>query len=152
MIGVPELILAAITILTPLVSAVAIQSKWDPKMKNAVAFGISLVLAVGYLLLTGGIADWTDVPAAVLAVYGLQQLVYKQFLHELSKRIEAVTDINKGEKVVVAEGEANQVVETGGENAEVVIVDDAEAQAAEINKEEVLPNYQAGHRGDQPVG
>lgn len=123
-LGVPELILAAITILTPLLTAVANQSKWDSKTKNGVAFGVALLLAVVYLAVTGGFADLSDVPATILAVYGLQQLVYKQFLSELAKKVEAATSVKTGETVVVEDDKENKVIDNGGIDAKVVIVGD----------------------------
>lgn len=119
----PEILLAVITVLSTGVAAIANQSKWTSKTKNMVAFVISVIIAVGYLILTGQLTDLTDLPTAILAVYGLQQLVYKQFLQELAKRIEAATDVSKGETVIVEEGERNEVIENGGEDAKVVIKD-----------------------------
>ncbi len=148
---VPELLLAAVTVLSPLLSAIAIQSKMSPKTKNAVAFGVSILLAVGYLLMTGGVTDWTDVPTVVLAVYGLQQLVYKQFLTELSKKVEAVTSVKPGEAIVIEENKPNEVVETGKDSADVVIVDPAADQVVDDGNA-VEPNYVARHRGDVPLG
>lgn len=123
-LGVPELLLAAITVVTPIFNAIAIQSKWDSRVKNAVAFGVSLVLAAGYLFFTGGFGDLSDIPAVVLAVYGLQQLVYKQFLHNLTKKIEAATDVSAGETVIVEKDKPNVVVESGSEHGNVVVVDE----------------------------
>lgn len=139
-LGLPEYVLALIAVLSPLLSAVAIQSKWDSKTKNAVAFGISLVIAVVYLLVTGGITDWSNIPAAVLAVYGLQQLVYMQFMRELSKKVEAATSVTSGEAIVVQEDKPNVVVDTGQPEGQVVVVDPEADDAPE-------------HRGDtNPVG
>lgn len=127
-LGIPEILLALITVLSPLISAVAIQSKWNDKTKNAVAFGVSLVIAVGYLVLTGGITDWSNIPAAVLAVYGLQQLVYMQLLRQLSKKVEAATSVKSGEAVVVQDGQANVVLDTGVEQGQVVVVGDEQPE------------------------
>lgn len=127
-LGIPEILLALITVVSPLISAIAIQSKWDDKVKNAVAFGVSLLIAVGYLILTGGIADWSNVPAAVLTVYGLQQLVYMQFMRQLSKKVEAATSVKSGEAVVVQDGQANVVLETGVDQGQVVVVGEAQPE------------------------
>ena len=132
-LGVPELVLAAITVLSTLVAAIANQSSWAPKTKNMVAFVISILLAVGYLAFTGGLNDLSDLPGTIFAVYGLQQLIYKQFLQELAKKIEAVTSVNKGEKVIVEEGEKNVVEETGDPNVAQVDV------VAETHKESEQP-------------
>ena len=142
-LGVPELLLAAITVMTPILAAIANQSKWSSKTKNAVAFGISALLAIAYLFFTGALADLIDLPATILAVYGLQQLVYKQFMEKLSKEIEAATSVETGQVVVVEEDKENVVVETGGENAEVVIVDD---------EPNVVDYSGRADRRDQPLG
>lgn len=143
-IGVPEILLAAITVISPIFTAIATQSKWDSKVKNAVAFGVSLVLAVLYLAFTGGFADPSDIPAVVLAVYGLQQLVYKQFMTQLAKKVEAATSVKPGEKAVVEEDKKTVIEETGNTSAQVEIV--------EPDATPVEPDYQARHRGDVPLG
>lgn len=143
-IGVPEILLAAITVISPIFTAIATQSKWDSKIKNAVAFGISLVLAVIYLTFTGGFEDPSNIPGVVLAVYGLQQLVYKQFMTELAKKVEAATSVKTGEKAVVAEDQKTVVEETGEDSAQVEII--------ENDTTPVEPDYQARHRGDVPLG
>ena len=148
-LGVPELLLAAITVLTPILAAIANQSQWSPKVKNGVAFGISALLAVAYMFFNGGFADVSDLPAVILAVYGLQQLVYKQFLEKLSKQIEAATDVKPGETVIVSEDKPNVTVETGGTDSNVIIEND---EAKEVDQTPVAPNYQAQHRGDVPLG
>lgn len=137
-LGLPELLLAAVTVVTPIFNAIAIQSKWDSKTKNAVAFGVSLLLSAVYLFFTGGFADLSDIPGVVLAVYGLQQLVYKQFLQNLTKKIEAATDVGAGEAVIVEKDKSNVVVETGSEHGEVIIVDEeAETHPAPLLAEPV---------------
>lgn len=123
-LGLPELLLAAITVVTPIFNAIAIQSKWDSRVKNAVAFGVSLVLALGYMFFTGGFVDLSDLPAVVLAVYGLQQLVYKQFMQNLTRKIEAATDVGAGTAVIVEKDKPNVVVETGKDHGEVIVVDE----------------------------
>lgn len=56
-LGLPELLLAAVTVLSPILAAIANQTKWSSKTKNMVAFGISILLALAYLLFTGGSRD-----------------------------------------------------------------------------------------------
>lgn len=143
-LGLPELLLAAVTVITPILAAIINQSKWSPQVKNGVAFGIALVLALVYLLATGQLTDLTDVPGTVLTVYGLQQLVYKTLMEKLTKEIEAATSVQPGQVVVVEEGVPNEVIETGGTNAEVVIVEE--------DATPVAPDYRAQHRGDVPLG
>lgn len=139
-LGVPEVLLALVTILSPLFSAIAIQSKWTSQVKNAVAVGISVLLAAGYLIATGAIGDLSNLPGTILAVYGLQQLVYQAFMKELTKKVEAATSVNQGEAIVVEEGVKNEVLETGKDQAEVIIVDQDQTP--------VEPDYVPEHRGD----
>jgi UPF0716 family protein affecting phage T7 exclusion len=93
----PEIILALVTVLSPLLTAVATRANWSSKTKNAVAAGVSIVIAVVYLVLTGGISDWSNIVLVIPAVYGVQQLVYNQFLKNLSKEIEVT--VNAGPNV-----------------------------------------------------
>jgi UPF0716 family protein affecting phage T7 exclusion len=88
----PEIILALVTVLSPLLTAVATRANWSSKTKNAVAAGVSIVIAVVYLVLTGGISDWSNIVLVIPAVYGVQQLVYNQFLKNLSKEIEVTVN------------------------------------------------------------
>ncbi len=143
-LGVPELLLAAITVLTPIITAIANQSKWSSKVKNGVAFGISALLAVAYLFFTGALTDLNDLPATILAVYGLQQLVYKQFMSELTKKIEAVTDVSSGQTIVVEDEKRNEVIETGEADATVVVVDEMDPAAVD--------HSQGVDRRQQPLG
>lgn len=153
-LGLPELLLAAVTVITPILAALINQSKWDSKVKNGVAFGVATVLAVVYLLMTGQLTDLTDIPTTVLTVYGLQQIVYKTLLEKLSKEIEAATSVKPGQTVVVEDDVPNKVIETGGTSASVVIVDhkDTFGTPDEVDETPPAPNYQASHRGEAPLG
>lgn len=122
-LGVPEFLLAAVTAIATVLTSIGIQSKWSSKTKNLVAFIVSLVLALGYLLMQGKLNDWSDIPGTVLGIYGLQQLIYKLF-QEKFRQLEAVTSVKPGEKIIVEEGEPNKVLETGNQNAEVEIIAD----------------------------
>ncbi len=144
-LGLPEVLLALVTVLSPLLSAVAIQTKWSPQIKNSVAFGVSILIAAGYLLATGAVNDWSNIPAVVLAVYGLQQLIYMQFLRELSKKVEAATSVEAGQAIVVEENKPNVVVETGQDEGQVVVVEE--------DATPVAADYEPEHRGDtEPRG
>lgn len=100
----PEIILALVTVLSPLLTAVATRANWSSKTKNAVAAGVSIVIAVVYLVLTGGITDWSNVVLVIPAVYGVQQLVYTQFLKAQAKQIEVT--VNAGPEVDAYKGNA----------------------------------------------
>lgn len=95
---VPALIVTVLTLLSPLISAFFTKLSMSPKTKNLIALGISLVIAVIYVILTGGFADVTgveDVAVPLGIVYGLQQVVYNQFMRKHVAKVEAkrgVTD------------------------------------------------------------
>jgi hypothetical protein len=161
-LGIPAVLLALITVISPLLTAVAVQSKWSSKVKNGVAFGVAFVIALVYLILTGGIADWSDVVTVIPAVYGLQQLVYMTLLKELSTKVEAATSVGAGEAVVVS-GEVDQYQVTGNDVGQVIVLDDegnteAETQAEVADVAEQLPPANDGsvvneRRADtDPVG
>lgn len=96
-LGLSAVILALITIISPLFVAVATRYSWSSKTKNAVAAIVALVIALGYLVMTGGITDWTNVVTIIPAVYGLQQLVYTQFLKEASAHVQITVNAGKSE-------------------------------------------------------
>lgn len=142
-LGIPAVLLALITVISPIFTAVAVQSKWSSKVKNGVAFGIAFVIAVVYLILTGGIADWTDIVTVIPAVYGLQQLVYMTLLKEIATKVEAATSVGAGEAVVVA-GDVDQYQVTGNDVGQVIVLDEQdtepETQAVVADVADQLPD------------
>jgi hypothetical protein len=88
---IPAGILSVITFFSPFLSAVINRYHWGPRLKNGVAFGVALVIAVGYLLATGHIGNGPMDVAVVSTVFAFQQLVYKQILSEVAGRVEVAT-------------------------------------------------------------
>lgn len=88
---IPAGILSVITFLSPFLSALINRYHWGSRLKNGVAFGIALVIAVGYLLATGHIGNGPLDIAVVSTVFAFQQLVYKQILSEVAGRVEVAT-------------------------------------------------------------
>lgn len=88
---VPLIITILITMASPYVNAYINKVTWSPEKKNLVALAVSTVIAIGYLLLTGGIADWTQLGVVIPAVYGLQQATYQFILKVPATKFEAAT-------------------------------------------------------------
>jgi uncharacterized membrane protein len=81
-----------LTFLSPFLSAYVQKVDWSPKTKTLLAMALSLVIAVLYLLMTGGIADWSQLAVVVPAVFGVQQAVYTFFLKNIATKFEAITE------------------------------------------------------------
>lgn len=117
---VPTVIAALITVISPFIVSFFNKVQWSPEIKNAVAFGVALVIAVVYLITAGGITDWTNIAIVIPAVYGLQQLVYKHLLKTLAKKVESAT--TKGSAVVVPKNSKSGITVTSPDT--VVLSDD----------------------------
>lgn len=87
----PIVITILITMASPYVNAYINKVTWSPEKKNLVALAVSTVIAIGYLFLTGGIADWTQLGVVIPAVYGLQQATYQFILKVPASKVEAAT-------------------------------------------------------------
>lgn len=96
-----------LTFLSPFLSAYVQNVDWSPKTKTLLAMALSLVIAVLYLLMTGGIADWSQLAVVVPAVFGVQQAVYQFFLKNIATKFEAITQL--GSLVVTPSAEPNKV-------------------------------------------
>jgi len=81
-----------LTFFSPFLSAYIQKVDWSPKTKTLLAMVLSLVIAVLYLFMTNGIADWSQLGIAIPAVYGLQQAVYNFFLKNIATKFEAITE------------------------------------------------------------
>jgi hypothetical protein len=82
-----------LTFLSPFLSAYVQNVDWSPKTKTLLAMVLSLAIAILYLVMTGGIADWSQIGVAIPAVYGLQQAVYQFFLKNIATKFEAITQL-----------------------------------------------------------
>lgn len=98
MIELPLAVTALLTILSPYITAFFNRVNWSPQTKNLVSLSVSIVISVAYLLMTGGIADWSQLGIVIPAVYGLSQLVYQFFLKVSVTKFEAAT--TKGAVIV----------------------------------------------------
>lgn len=92
-LGAPALIIAAVTIVSPILTSIFTQVNWSSNTKRGVAFGVSALIAAVYLVTSGEFTNWADIPLAVSAVYGLQQITYQTLLKNLAQKIELATPI-----------------------------------------------------------
>ncbi len=89
-----ELILAAtalFVIVSPFINAYINRVSWTPKQKSLVAWGVAIVIATAYVLLTGGIANLYQLLVAAPAIYGYSQAVYQFFVKNVATKFEAIT-------------------------------------------------------------
>lgn len=96
-----------LTFLSPFLSAYVQNVDWSPKTKTLLAMVLSLLIAVLYLFMTNGIADWSQLGVAIPAVYGLQQAVYNFFLKNIATKFEAITQL--GSLVITPSQETGKV-------------------------------------------
>lgn len=95
-----NVVTAIIVIASPLLTSLFTHSAMSSRTKNSIAMIVSLVIAVVYEVLTGGIKDWTNLAYAFPIVYGLQQAVYNTILKDLATQVEA--NIGAGSGAAVA--------------------------------------------------
>jgi hypothetical protein len=88
---IPFILTIVFTFLSPFVNAYITRVTWSSETKNLVAIAVSALIAVGYLLMTGGIADWSQLGVVIPAVYGLQQAIYQFILKVPATKFEAAT-------------------------------------------------------------
>lgn len=69
-------ILALLTVASPLAISRAKNESWSKTAKVAVPIIVATALALAYLILTGSITRGADVITTILMVYGAQQLAY----------------------------------------------------------------------------
>lgn len=96
-----------LTFLSPFLSAYIQKVDWSPRTKTLLAMALSLVIAVLYLFMTNGIADWSQLAVAIPAVYGVQQGIYQFFLKNIATKFEAITEF--GSLVVTPSQQSGKV-------------------------------------------
>jgi hypothetical protein len=79
------------TLLLPFINAWINKVTWSPKTKSLVALGTSIVIAVVYVLLTGGIANLDQLWLAIPAIYGASQAVFQFLVKNIATKFEAIT-------------------------------------------------------------
>lgn len=88
---IPAALLLILSMLSPFIIATVTRAKWSSKTRELIAAGVAIVVAIGWLALTGAISDWSNLAVAIPAVYTLQSLLYRFFLKEWATKFEAVT-------------------------------------------------------------
>lgn len=96
-----------LTFFSPFLSAYIQKVDWSPKTKSLLAMALSLVIALLYLSMTNGIADWSQLAVVIPAVYGVQQGIYQFFLKNIATKFEAMTEF--GSLIVTPGYEADKV-------------------------------------------
>jgi hypothetical protein len=114
-----NIITAAVVIASPLLTSVFTHTGMTSRTKNTVAMIVSLAIAVGYELFTGGISDWTNVVYAFPIVYGLQQAVYNTLLKAVATNIEA--NVGVVSKTTGSGVQSEAVTTTAADGSEVVL-------------------------------
>jgi len=98
---------ALFVIVSPFINAYINKVNWSPKTKSLVAWAVAIVIATAYVLLTGGIANISQLFIAAPAIYGYSQAVYTFFVKNIATKFEAIT--TAGAIVVTASDEAGKV-------------------------------------------
>lgn len=114
--------------IAPFLIAIANKVKWSSTTKQLVAWGISIVLAVLWLFLSGGLSlvtDWQAFVGAVPVIYALSQAVYEFLLKNILSKLEAATD--KSAIVVTPSELKDNVIVTSNDTIQVAKVSDANA-------------------------
>lgn len=83
-----QLLLAVIAVVSPILVALFTKVSMSAKTKTTVAMIVSFVIAAGYLFFSGSITDWTEIAVVFPAVFGIQQIVFKLLLTNVSKEVE----------------------------------------------------------------
>ncbi len=81
-------ILSLLTVASPLAISRAKNESWSKTAKVAVPILVSVILALGYLYITGSITQGSDVITTILIVYGAQQLAYTTIMRWYSTILE----------------------------------------------------------------
>jgi hypothetical protein len=111
-----NIVTAAVVVASPLLTSVFTQTGMTSRTKNTIAMIVSLVIAVVYEVLTGGISDWTNVLIAFPVVYGLQQAVYNTLLKALATNVEANVGITAKDN-----GGSQAVTTQAADGSEVIV-------------------------------
>lgn len=88
----PAVITGVLAILSPFITALFTKSSMKSETKGLVGIAVSIVVAVVWVLLTGGfavVAGPEDLAIPIGVIFGIQQAVYNQFFKDLAKDVEA---------------------------------------------------------------
>lgn len=96
-----NVVTAAVVVASPLLTSLFTHTGMSSRTKNTIAMVVSLVIAVVYEVVTGGISDWTNILYAFPVVYGLQQAVYNTLLKAAATNVEATVGVTGKNSVPV---------------------------------------------------
>lgn len=113
-----NIVTAAVVVASPLLTSVFTHTGMTSRTKNTIAMIVSLVIAVVYEVVTGGISDWTNILYAFPVVYGLQQAVYNTLLKAVATNVEANVGVT-----VKSEAPSVAVTKRAEDGSEVVVAE-----------------------------
>lgn len=113
---VPIAILSGITAASPFAAALVNRVHWSVRAKQGVAFGVAAVIAVVYLYFSGGLGNWGDIATTTGSVFALQQLIYKQLLHDVASKVELATTGGNAANII------NTAVPTSSNGSNVIVI------------------------------
>ena len=105
---------AVFALLLPFINAAINRVNWTSKQKSLVAWGTSILVAIAFVLITGGIGNLWQLVIAAPAIFGYQQAIYTFLVKNIATKFEALTD-------------PNSTVITPNEDSTVNIITDATA-------------------------
>lgn len=114
-----NIVTAAVVVASPLLTSVFTHTGMTSRTKNTIAMFVSLIIAVAYEVVTGGISDWTNILYAFPVVYGLQQAVYNTLLKAVATNVEA--NVGVVSKTVGSGVPAEAVTTKAADGSEVVL-------------------------------
>lgn len=130
---VPSVFALLFTLLSPYVTAIFTKVSMSSEVKNLIASGVSLVVAVLYVFFTGGFSDPSNLVIALGLVYSLQQFSYNQFMKKSVTSVEA----NVGLKAIELDkpDEKKEVVQAKTVDGSEVVVALPESEVQQIREE-----------------
>lgn len=94
----PSALIGALTLFSPLITAVFTRPSMSPKVKSVLAIVIAFLIAAGWVVMNGGVTKWQDIFVAAPVVYGLEQAVYNHLFGKWANTVEAKVGVtDKGE-------------------------------------------------------
>lgn len=112
MTELPVIITAILTIVSPLLTAIFTRVEMSGTTKNNIAVGVSFLIAGVYVVLNGGVQDWSDMTAVlsvVPVVYTVQQLIFANLMKGLAVKVEGKVGVGSGSAEIA---EPEEIVET----------------------------------------
>lgn len=124
----PTIVVAVLTVVSPLLTSVFTHVGMDSTTKKNIAVAVSFVIAAVYVVMSGGVKDLTnlaEIASAVPLIFTIQQLIFGNLLKSLSDSIEAKV----GVKGKAAPAPAGAVINVIGDVDPSVVADALAARA-----------------------